>query len=429
MIRFETNVVRKYFEPLDQFVRIRLFTSEEIHQLLKSNSIVNRQSYMDLVINACMVNYNDEVLPHMAQRQHTLEEKLYDLCVEVNPGLDIRKITLPSVQEEHSELHLLEQKTGGETPVSLDRLKAVEQELRRRIIGQDQAIRALARSLRKAAVGLRDRQRPISTFFFVGQTGVGKTETARTLTDTLFGGSSHFIRLDCSEYALPHEYAKLLGAPPGYVGYDEGGLLTERISKAGQYFVMLFDEIEKSDSKVHDLMLQIMEDGQVTDSKGRPLSFRNAVIILTSNVGADEIDHLRNRMGFGRREPRAGELISEIMNAVKLRFKPEFINRVNEIVLFKPLNLDDCEQIVAGMLEQVKANAASIPLRLVITNPVPRFLAEAGYKPEWGARELRRTIEREIESPLSDLLLEKKVGHGDTVVIRVVKDKLHFGKN
>jgi ATP-dependent Clp protease ATP-binding subunit ClpA len=176
-------------------------------------------------------------------------------------------------------------------------------------------------------------------------------------------------------------------------------------------------------------MLQIMEDGHVTDSKGRPIDFRNAVIILTSNAGAEEIDRLRNRIGFGSKEPKSGDLISEIMAAVKHRFKAEFINRVNEIVLFRPLGVDDCEQIVSNMLEQVKATAASIPLRLVVTNPVPRHLAELGYKPEWGARELRRTIEREVESPLSDLLLEKKVRHGDTVVIRVVKDKIHFSRN
>jgi ATP-dependent Clp protease ATP-binding subunit ClpC len=430
MIRFETNVVKKYFEPLDLFVKIRVFTADEIQHLLKSSTIMNRQSYMDLVINACMVSYNDEVLPKMAALQHaSVEEKLYELCIEVNPGLDIRKITLPAGQEEHSELHLLEQGNRPDSLVSMDRLAALDAELRRRIIGQDQAISAVSRALRKAVVGLRDRNRPISTFFFVGQTGVGKTETAKTLSSMLFGGGSHLIRIDCSEFALPHEYAKLLGSPPGYIGYDEGGLLTERVTKAGQYFVMLFDEIEKSDAKIHDLMLQIMEDGHVTDNKGRPLDFTNAVIILTSNAGAEDLERLRNRVGFTPQAPRPSEVLSEIMGAIKLRFKPEFINRVNEVVLFKPLGLDDCEQIVSHLLDQVRATALTIPLRLIFTNPVPRYLSERGYKPEWGARELRRTIEREIESPISDLILEKRVTQGDTLVVRVAKDRLQFSKN
>jgi ATP-dependent Clp protease ATP-binding subunit ClpC len=431
MIRFETNVVKKYFEPLDIFVRIRVFTSTEIAQLLQSSPLVNRRSFVELVLNACVIQYNDEIVPRMnlhATPLNALEEKLYELCVDVNPGLDIRKVAVPSAEEGRSELHLLEQGSSS-GPVPMERLASLEEELRRRIVGQENAIAAVTRALRKAVVGLRDPRRPISTFFFVGQTGVGKTELARTLSQALFGGLSSLIRIDCSEYALPHEYAKLLGSPPGYVGYDEGGLLSARIAGAGASFVVLFDEVEKSDPKIHDMMLQIMDDGQVTDNKGRPLDFKNAVLILTSNAGAEEIDHLRRRVGFSRSAPRADEVMSEIFEALKLRFKPEFINRVNEIVLFRALTLDDCERIVSTLLDEVKAEAASIPLRLVFTNPVPRFLAERGFKPDWGARELRRTVEREVESPLSDLILEKKVVPGDTVVARICRDRLEFSRN
>lgn len=433
MYRLETGVVKKYFEPLDLFLKVRIFTTEEISRLLQASNVTNKKSYLDLVINACIVNYNDEVLPRIREKGQlsvSIDEALYQLAIDVNPGLDIRKITIPALETEKSELHLLDK--GNPLPVGTEKLSRLEDELKRRIVGQDSAIESVVHAIKKAVVGLRDPHKPIATFFFVGQTGVGKTELARALTLYLYGNASKMIRIDCSEYALPHEYAKLLGSPPGYVGFDEGGVLADRVGRVGDSFVMLFDEIEKSDARIHDLLLQVMDEGLVTDNKGRPLEFRNAIIVLTSNLGAEEIERVKNRIGFdiGRRQLLdRNTLLYETLSALKTRFRPEFINRITEIVLFNPVGLAECEKIVTIFLDEVREHARAIPLTIDFAPQVPRFIAERGYKPEFGARELKRTVEREVESPLSDLLLEERIHRGDRVFVEIRRDGLIFKKN
>ncbi len=432
MIRFQPRIVKRFFEPLDAFVKIRLFTEDEVDQLLRDAQLTDRKSYLDLVLNACVVGYNDEVLPELSKKPVDHGRGLYDLCVSVNPALDLNRISIPVEEEPRGELHLLQGPVAPPASSEFERLNTVEAELKRRIIGQDEAIHAVTRAIRKAVVGFRDPERPVATFFFMGQTGVGKTELARALAEALYGElSAHMVRVDCSEYAQPHETAKLLGSPPGYVGYDEGGRLAEQIRKAGSSFVALFDEIEKSDSKLHDLLLQIMDDGRISDNKGRTLDFKKAVVILTSNVGSEEIERLRNRIGF---RPSAGAadpavLRSEMLPAMRHRFRPEFINRLTEVVLFNPIGLPECEQITLVLLEQVQRRALSIPIRVVFEPPVARFLAEKGYRPEWGARELRRTVEKEVESPLSELVLENDLGRGDRVQVQVRRDRLVFRRN
>lgn len=432
MIRFEPRVVKRFFEPLDRFLKIRVFTAEGIDQLLGNAEVHDRRSFEELVLNACVIGYNDEVLPALAKVETFLDlrGKLYELCVSVNPGLDIRKISIPVPEDPRSSIHLFERKGLQPSPDPAG-LRSIDARLKSRIVGQDEAITAVSRAIRKAIVGFRDHDRPVASFFFVGQTGVGKTETAKALSDILYGGRSRMIRIDCSEYALPHEYAKLLGSPPGYVGYDEGGQLSERVRRTGGSFLILFDEIEKSDSKLHHLLLQIMDEGTVTDSKGRPLDFKNAIVILTSNVGSEEIERLRNRIGFAReREAVKPEVLrSELLPAIRDRFRPEFINRLTDIILFNPIRLQECVCILERILEDVRRNALRIPLKLSFRKRVPKLLAEKGYRPEWGARELRRTVEREIEAPLSELFLEEKIHPGDRVVVRVRRDRLVFTRN
>jgi ATP-dependent Clp protease ATP-binding subunit ClpC len=418
MIHMEPNVVLKYFDPVDAFVKIRHFTSEEITRLLKTAKITDRRSYVGLVLNACVIQLSNRLLMH--------EEALYRLAVEVNPTLEIHKVTL-SASEESSAIHLLDQAPAAGTP-NYRRLSDMEEALGRRIVGQEAAIASVSRAIKKALTGLRDSARPIATFFFVGQTGVGKTELAKALTLYLFQDPSRMLRVDGSEYALPHEYAKLIGAPPGYIGHDQGGVLGE-VARHGGPLTLLFDEIEKSDAKVHNLLLQMMDEGFVTDNKGARLSFGNAVIILTSNVGSEEAESLRHRIGFSRPPLDGSELLEEFSRAIKMEFRPEFINRLTEIVFFRPIGLPECERIAHLFLSEVQKHAQAVPLTLRFEPDVPRYLARKSFRPEYGARELRRTIEQEVEGTLSDLLIEGKLSEGDRVTIKVRRDRLHFLRN
>jgi ATP-dependent Clp protease ATP-binding subunit ClpC len=418
MLRSEPGVVLKYFDALDQFVKIRRFTPEGASQLLCRSRVTDRRSYLALVVNACVVD-----LPTGCVGR---EEALYEICVEVNPDLEIHKAVIASA-EEPGRLHLL---PPSAPPPARDfrRLADMEEALGRRIVGQEAAVAAVTRAVRKSMTGLRDPRRPVATFFFVGQTGVGKTELAKALTLYLFQDPARMLRVDCSEYALPHEVAKLTGAPPGYVGHDRPGLLAQ-LSAAGGPLVVLLDEIEKSDGKIRDLMLQAMDEGFVTDNHGARVSFSDAILIFTSNVGSEEAEALRHRIGFAKGVPAAGEFAAEFERAFKAGFRPEFVNRITETVFFNPIGLAECERIARLFLEEVREHAERVPLTLRFEERVPRFLAEKSFKPEYGARELRRTVERDVEGALSDLLVEGRLAEGDAVTVRVSRDRLRFHRN
>jgi ATP-dependent Clp protease ATP-binding subunit ClpC len=418
MIHMEPSVVLKYFDPLDVFVKVRRFTADEISRLLASPRISDRRGYVGLVLNACVLNLTPRHLEH--------EEALYSLCVDVNPSLDIRKVTL-SAAEEPSSIHLLD-KPSDPAPRDYRRLRDLESELSRRVVGQEAAISSVSRAVRKAMTGLRDPARPIATFFFVGQTGVGKTELAKALTLCLFGDVARMVRVDGSEYALPHEYAKLIGAPPGYIGHDHPGVLSEVGRRPGP-ITILFDEIEKSDPKVHNLLLQVMDEGFLADNKGERLSFGNTVLIFTSNVGTEEAEQLRHRIGFRKPEAGRSELLEEFARALKANFRPEFVNRLTDVVFFNPIGLDECERIAEIFLEEARRHAATVPITVRFEKSVPRFLAEKSFKPEYGARELRRTVETEVEGALSDLLVDGRLQEGDRVTVKVSRDRLLFHRN
>jgi len=416
MIRMEPNVVLKYFDPIDAFVKIRHFTADETAQLLRTARITDRRSYVGLVVNACVLA--------LTERHLEFTEELYELCVEVNPPLEIHRVSIEAV-EPSSQIPLLDQ---SPSPRDFRQLHDMEAALRSRVVGQEPAITSVSRAVKKAMTGLRDPSRPIATFFFVGQTGVGKTELAKALTLYLFQDPARLLRVDGSEYALPHEYAKLIGAPPGYIGHDQRGVLTEAGRMEGPITV-LFDEIEKSDPKVHNLLLQVMDEGFLTDNKGARVNFGNAILIFTSNVGTEEAEALRNRIGFGDHDPGRGELLEEFSRALKANFRPEFVNRLTDVVFFNPIGLRECERIAEIFLDKVREHAAGVPLRLQFDKPVPRWLAEKSYRPEYGARELRRTVETEVEGALSDLLIDGRVRKGDSVTVKVTRDRLHFQRN
>lgn len=295
------------------------------------------------------------------------------------------------------------------------RLLNLEKILHERIVGQDQAVTSVARAIRRGRAGLKNPKRPIGSFIFLGPTGVGKTELCKTLAEAMFGDEDAIIRLDMSEYMEKHTVSKLIGSPPGYVGFDEGGQLTEKIRRK-PYSVVLFDEIEKAHPDVFNMLLQILEDGVLTDSQGRKVSFKNAVIIMTSNVGASKITDPKSALGFGDDKKDENESIEKlVMEDLKATFKPEFLNRVDEIIVFKQLEKDDIKEIARRMLVSLTKQLAQLGTQVTFTDAAVSALADAGFDKVYGARPLRRAIQTKIEDRLSELILEKKLGDKCTV--------------
>ncbi len=303
-----------------------------------------------------------------------------------------------------------------------ERLLEMEKVMRYRIVGQEEPIKAISRAVRRARAGLKDPKRPIGTFMFLGPTGVGKSETAKTLAEFLFGSEEALIKLDMSEFMERHNVSRLVGAPPGYIGYEEGGQLTEAVRRR-PYCVVLLDEIEKAHPEAFNILLQIMEDGYLSDAKGRRVDFRNALILMTSNIGAKLIQGA-NRMGFAitkedeeGREQEYESMKAKVMDALKKTFRPEFINRLDGVMVFRSLSRNEIAQIVEIQLQPLRLQLSEQEIVLEITEAARMAIAEAGFDPEYGARPLRRVIQNRIQDSLSEQLLANKFAAGDTVQI------------
>jgi ATP-dependent Clp protease ATP-binding subunit ClpC len=289
----------------------------------------------------------------------------------------------------------------------------MEERLHQRVIGQEEAIRAVSDAVRLARAGLKQGRRPIATFLFLGPTGVGKTELAKTLAEVVFGDEDAIIRIDMSEYMERHTVARLIGAPPGYVGYEEGGQLTERVRRR-PYSVILLDEIEKAHADVNNVLLQVFDDGRLTDGKGRVVDFTNTIIIATSNLGSDLI--MRNLQSEAKL--RDDILKRQLMDVLRQHFRPEFLNRIDEIIIFHALDRDQIQDIVRLQLEQVRRAAEGQGIRLEFDESLIRYLADEGYQPEFGARELRRQIRQRVETKLAAEMLKGNIKEGDSVTLR-----------
>ena len=300
----------------------------------------------------------------------------------------------------------------------MKKLISMEDVLHKRLIGQDEAVNTVSDAIRRARSGLKDPKRPIGTFIFLGPTGVGKTELAKSLADFMFNDEDAIVRIDMSEYMEKHNVARLVGAPPGYVGYDEGGQLTEAVRRK-PYSVVLFDEIEKAHPDVFNLMLQIFDDGRLTDSKGRTVDFKNTLIIMTSNIGSEVI--LEDSINGDFSETK-----EKVMNILKERFKPEFLNRVDETIFFKGLTLDNLKQIVDIQMDSLGKRLSEQEINLEVTPDAKELLATQGYNPIYGARPLKRTIRQMVENPLAKLILAQKFIKGDTLVIDAENDEIKF---
>merc|ERR1712078_561613 len=308
-----------------------------------------------------------------------------------------------------------------------ERLLKMEEVLHNRIIGQEEAVKAISRAIRRARVGLKNPDRPIASFIFAGPTGVGKSELAKTLASYYFGSEEAMVRLDMSEFMERHTVSKLIGSPPGYVGYQEGGQLTEAVRKR-PYTVMLFDEIEKAHPDVFNMMLQILEDGRLTDSKGRVVDFKNTLIILTSNVGSQVIEKGGRAIGFhfaDNEEDTSYHRIKTLVNEeLKQYFRPEFLNRLDDIIVFRQLNKSEVKQIADIMLKDVIDRAQEKEIQLEVTERFKDRLVEDGFNPSFGARPLRRAIIRLVEDSIAEKILAGNVKEGDFVILDVDQEGL-----
>ncbi|HEX2113541.1 MAG TPA: AAA family ATPase, partial [Alphaproteobacteria bacterium] len=292
-----------------------------------------------------------------------------------------------------------------------EKLLKMEDVLRGRVVGQEDAVRAVSEAVRRSRAGLQDPNRPLGSFLFLGPTGVGKTELTKALAAFLFNDESALLRIDMSEYMEKHSVARLIGAPPGYVGYEEGGSLTEAVRRR-PYQVILFDEIEKAHPDVFNVLLQVLDDGRLTDGQGRTVDFRNTLVVLTSNLGSDAIARL----------PDGADIESardQVMDVVRQAFRPEFLNRLDEILLFRRLSRADMVGVVDIQLERLRRMLADRKITLQLDDAAKAWLAEAGYDPVYGARPLKRAIQRELQNPLASAILEGRIKDGDAVRVGV----------
>ena len=307
-----------------------------------------------------------------------------------------------------------------------DKLNNLENELHDRVIGQDAAVNAVSRAIKRARTCIKDPNRPIGSFIFVGPTGVGKTELSKALADVVFGDKNSLIKIDMSEYMEKNSVAKLIGAPPGYVGYEDAGILTDKVRRK-PYSVVLFDEIEKADPEIFNLMLQILDEGRLTDSKGKTVDFRNTIIILTSNVGA-AITAQRSNFGFISEADKEREAKDRITEALKRKFSPEFLNRLDDIIVFHSLSREDCGKVVDVLLEKLIKRLADNGIKLKVAGSAADVIIDKGYNEVYGARPLKRAITTLIEDMLTDALIDGRIKSGDDILVYAENGKIRFVK-
>jgi ATP-dependent Clp protease ATP-binding subunit ClpC len=307
-----------------------------------------------------------------------------------------------------------------------EKLVHMEERIHQRIVNQEEAVAAVSEAIKRGRAGLKDPKRPIGSFIFLGPTGVGKTELARALAEFLFDDEETMVRLDMSEYMEKHTVSRLIGAPPGYVGYEEGGQLTEAVRRR-PYRVVLFDEVEKAHPDVFNILLQLLEDGRLTDGHGRTVDFKNTVVIMTSNLGTEEFQ--RGGIGFPRKGKEGGDeqrMRTAIEGALKRTFRPELLNRIDDVIIFHPLTEEHLKSIVNLLIREVERRLAERGIKLEINDEAKAWLVQKGYDPVYGARPLRRAIQRYVENPISTKILQGEFKEGDTIAISLQEDNLTF---
>ena len=402
-------------------VRLRAYTSPE-----KIKDIECKLEKLQNDKEAAIVDENFVRAGEIKQEENQLKEELANAKVEWET--QHTKSQLIVNEEEIAEVvsnwtHIPVKRLAE---AEATRLKNLEGILHTRVIGQDEAVKAVARAVRRGRVGLKDPNRPIGSFLFLGPTGVGKTELTKALAEVMFGDENAMIRMDMSEYMEKHTVSKLIGSPPGYVGYEEGGQLTEKVRRK-PYSVILFDEVEKAHPDVFNILLQILDDGHITDSTGRRINFKNTIIIMTSNLGARNIIEPK-KVGFNSvvdTEKNYQDMKKNVMEEVKRLFRPEFLNRIDETLVFHPLTAQHIKEIAELMIRTlVERITRNVGITLTLTQGAIDFLAEKGYDKAYGARPLRRTIQSHIEDKLADEILEGHIHEGDRVLVEFENDAI-----
>jgi ATP-dependent Clp protease ATP-binding subunit ClpC len=400
--------------------RVRMYKSPAASE---AKELISQLRELKLNHNAAVEDGRHDDAQDFLTRRETVENQLERL----RTGWD--RETSPTVTDEDIA-EVVSMWTG--VPVmqiaqeESERLLSMEEELRKHIIGQEEAIERISKAVRRARAGLKDPRRPIGSFIFLGPTGVGKTELTKALANFMFGSEDALIQLDMSEFMERHSVSRLVGAPPGYIGYEEAGQLTEALRRR-PYSIVVFDEVEKAHPEAHNMLLQIMEEGHLSDAKGRKVDFRNAIIVMTSNVGADVIKR-QTSLGFTlaadedqEEKSSYDEMRRKLVDSLKKVFRPEFINRVDNVIVFRSLNKDDIREIVSLELDKVSLRLEDYNIELVPTSDAINLLAEEGFDPEMGARPLKRVIQRKVEDRLSDALLSGEI-EGDSIVLIEVED-------
>jgi ATP-dependent Clp protease ATP-binding subunit ClpC len=428
-VRISDEAIVSAAELSDRYIRDRFLPDKAIDLIDQASARVRLRTRTK---DDDTRSLEDDLRRLARERDQATAAEDYDRASNLRDEIDARQTTLdgkrkarqraPEVTPEDIA-EVVSRSTG--IPVSQltseerERLMSLEQELHGRIVGQEEAVQAVAEAVRRSRAGLGDPNRPVGSFLFLGPTGVGKTELARALAEALFGEEDLMVRFDMSEFQERHTVSRLVGAPPGYVGYEEAGQLTEQMRRR-PYSVLLFDEIEKAHPDVFNILLQILDDGRLTDAQGRTVDFKNAVVIMTSNIGADRIQH------FAREGGDFDRLKEELMERLRGSFRPEFINRIDEIIVFRALSEEQLLDITRLLLDRLSRRLRAQRIEVDFTEEAVRLLARDGYDPEFGARPLRRTIQRLVENELSRMLLNGSVDPGDKVAVDAEGDRLRF---
>jgi ATP-dependent Clp protease ATP-binding subunit ClpA len=453
----EFTVVQKWWKRIGQYVSVKQFNSEDAEDILRQRYFHNRTSFQTFIVSMCVVDFEDlfSLLDNMGIPARVaapiLMYELYQLCHSANefltydnaqdlagdegeeeeedqgePGGRWKKTTANRMQK-----YMKQKPKKGFKDVPKEDLLKLGDNMKVFLVGQNEAVDQMTDAIQRASVGLKDPSRPIGSFLFAGQTGIGKTLATKVLADELIKGKDNIVTIDCSEYSSDHEYAKLIGAPSGYIGHEAGGFLTNAMMK-NPFSVVVFDEVEKASYKVHELLLQVLEEGRLTDGKGRTVSFGQAVVVMTSNIGVKEVESIGKTIGFGDvaklTDEKRGHAID---SALKKKFKPEFINRIDSIINFKSLVKKDYMRIIDIELYKLNDNLRSNDteykkLELKFDTKVKNFIYKEGIDEEYGARPLKRTIEKLVATPLAQKLLKENVDKDALIETSVSKSKITF---